>query len=68
MSYTSFEQIDRDLVVLQLRRKIAVEELKGLKNATADSLDVSNYINPSMLKLAGKLGLSLALKKMFKMF
>lgn len=38
--YTSFEEVDRDLKVLQLRRQIAQEEIKG------DLADIKKHFEP----------------------
>ena len=38
--YTSFEEVDKDLKVLNLRRKIAQEEIKG------DLLDIKSHFEP----------------------
>jgi hypothetical protein len=38
--YTSFEEVDRDLKVLNLRRQIAQEELKG------DLMDLKSRFEP----------------------
>mgnify|MGYP000020163236 CR=1 FL=1 len=66
MNYTSFEQINKDLAILKLKRKIAVEEIRGLKNITSNNLNISNWINPSMVKLISKYGVSILLKKIVK--
>lgn len=41
--YTSFEEVDRDLKILQLRRQIAQEELKG------DIGDLKSMFEPPQL-------------------
>lgn len=38
--YASFEEVDKDLKVLNLRRKIAQEEIKG------DLLDIKSHFEP----------------------
>ena len=42
-SYTSFEQIDKELHILQLRRQIAREQIKG------DIGDIKRQFEPSHL-------------------
>ena len=39
--YTSFEEVDKDLKVLSLRRQIAHEEIKG------DLMDIKSHFEPS---------------------
>ena len=38
--YTSFEEVDKDLKVLSLRRKIAQEEIRG------DLIDIKKHFEP----------------------
>ena len=38
--YTSFEEVDKDLQVLNLRRQIAREEIKG------DLIDIKSHFEP----------------------
>lgn len=38
--YTSFEEVDKDLKLLSLRRQIAQEEIKG------DLLDIKSHFEP----------------------
>ncbi|WP_010178253.1 hypothetical protein [Aquimarina agarilytica] len=68
MNYTSFQQIEKDLTILQLKRKIAVEEIKALKNITSSQLSVSSFITSPLLQLAGKYGLSVLINKILKKF
>jgi len=64
-NYTSFEEIEHDLKLLSLERKIAVEELKGLKHKIQEDLQPIHWIQ-SGFKIAGKLSTLMLLKKLFK--
>ena len=64
-NYNSLEEIELDLKLLSLERKIAIEELIGLKQQVQEDLQPINWIQ-SGLKIAAKLGTLYMLKKMFK--
>lgn len=64
-TYNSFEEIDYDLKRLKLERQIGFEQLKGVKGEFAESLKPMNWIN-SLLKIAGKFGIFILLKKLFR--
>tara|TARA_R110000796_G_scaffold37722_4_gene95240 strand:- start:138922 stop:139128 length:207 start_codon:yes stop_codon:yes gene_type:complete len=64
-NYNSFEEIELDLKLLSLERKIAVEELKSLKHKVQEDLQPIHWIQ-SGFKMAGKLSTIMLLKKIFK--
>lgn len=64
-TYNSFEEIDYDLKRLKLERQIGLEQLKGVKSEFAESLKPMNWIS-SILKIAGKYGIFVLLKKLFR--
>lgn len=64
-NYTSFEEIELDLKLLSLERKISAEELKGLKYEFQDELKPYSWLKTG-LKLFGNFGGLLLLKKLFK--
>jgi hypothetical protein len=63
--YQNIESIERDLKILDLERKIALEEIKGLKHDYLKDLKPLNWVQ-SGLKLTGKLASMLILKKILK--
>lgn len=54
--YKNLEEIDKDLKILQLRRKIAIEELKYVKNSTIDNFQPYQWIQTYLLKKATQYG------------
>tara|TARA_R110000868_G_scaffold28633_2_gene107191 strand:+ start:50174 stop:50380 length:207 start_codon:yes stop_codon:yes gene_type:complete len=64
-NYTSFEEIELDLKLLTLERKIAIEELKSLKHKIQEDLQPLHWVQ-SGFKIAGKLSTIMLLKKIFK--
>ena len=64
-SYENIEQIDQDLRRLDLERQIAFEELKVVKYEYEEKLKPLNILGGA-LKLVGKYGFIMALKKMFR--
>ena len=62
--YTSFEEIEEDLVRLKLERDIAWEELKLIKNEYKDDFKPLNWVS-SVLKFASKYGVMVILKRLF---
>lgn len=64
-SYQNLESIERDLKILNLERQIAFEEIKTLKEEYKQNLQPLNWIQ-SGLKIAGKLGGMILLKKIIK--
>jgi hypothetical protein len=64
-NYTSFEEIDYDLKLLNLERKISIEELKGLKYNLREDLSPYSWLRTG-LRLFGNFGKIMLLKKLFK--
>lgn len=64
-TYRNSEDIERDLKILNLERQIAWEEMKNIKEEYKESLRPLNWIQ-SGLKLMGKYGGFMILKKMMK--
>jgi len=64
-TYKNFESIERDLKILNLERKIALEEIKHLKHEYQDSLKLPNWLQSGMAIL-GKMSTLLLLKKAIK--
>ncbi|NJX16009.1 DUF6327 family protein [Tamlana crocina] len=63
--YRDSKSIERDLKILNLERQIAWEEMKNIKEEYKESLRPLNWIQ-SGLKLMGKYGGFMLLKKMMK--
>ncbi|KPM32136.1 Glutaminyl-tRNA synthetase [Croceitalea dokdonensis DOKDO 023] len=63
--YTSLEEIKLDLQVLQLQRKIQMEELKSTRHQFKEDLSPANWIG-TLLKGVKKYGVLLLLKKIIK--
>ena len=63
-NYSSFEEIDYDLKLLNLERKISIEELKGLKYDLQEDLSPYTWLRTG-LRLFGKFGKIMLLKKLF---
>lgn len=61
--YTSFEQIKKELVVLDLERQIAWEELLSVKHEFQEDLAPSNFVQPA-LKGVGIVGGLVLLKNL----
>ena len=64
-NYTSFEEIELELKLLSLERKIAIEELKGLKLKVQEDLSPLNWLQTG-IKMAKKFGTLLLVKKLLK--
>lgn len=64
-NYKTAESVERDLKILDLRRKIALEEMKGLKEDYKNDLRPMNWMN-SGVKWAGKFFGMYVLKKFIK--
>lgn len=64
-TYQSFEEIERDLKQLSLERKIAVEELKIVKNDFEESIKPISILT-SIFKFFSKYGVLMLIKKIFK--
>ncbi|QFZ54307.1 hypothetical protein FEZ18_05650 [Oceanihabitans sp. IOP_32] len=60
--YRNTESLERDLKILHLERKIAVEEFKNLKAQYKEDLKPLNWIQ-SGIQIFGKLGGVLLIKK-----
>lgn len=63
--YNNFEEIEYDLQRLNLERKIAMEELKGLKQEVKDDLSPYNWMATS-ISFVKKYGLLYLIKKILK--
>ena len=61
-TYKNFESIERDLKILNLERKIALEEIKHLKQDYKDCLKLPNWIQTSM-DVVGKLSTLILFRK-----
>lgn len=66
-SYSSFEEIEYDLKRLKLERQIGMEKLKEVKSEFADSFKPLNWVT-TIAKFAGKYGVFLLAKNLFKKF
>ncbi|WP_158975310.1 DUF6327 family protein [Cellulophaga sp. L1A9] len=64
-NYTSFEEIELDLKLLSLERKIAIEELKGLKHKVQEDLSPLNWLQTGY-NIAKKFSTLLLVKKILK--
>ncbi len=64
-AYKNMESIERELEILDLERKIAYEEIKGLKNEYKEDLKPLSWMQ-SGLKIVGKLGGMMLVKKIIK--
>ncbi|TDU39567.1 hypothetical protein BXY82_1594 [Gelidibacter sediminis] len=64
-TYQSFDEIEYDLNKLKLERQIAWEELKGVKHQFQEDIQPLNWVS-SGLKFAGKYGIFVILKKLFR--
>ncbi len=63
--YQTFEDIETDLKRLDLERHIAWEEMKLLKSEFQEDLKPANWLQ-TVLNIAGKYGLFLLAKRIFK--
>ena len=63
--YKDFSQIERDLKVLKLKREIAVEEMKNIKDVAGENLSPSEWVHPLVYNIAKKFGFLYLLKKIF---
>lgn len=64
-NYTSLEEIKLDLSILNLERKIYMEELKLTKHQIKEDLSPVNWIG-TLLKGVKKYGLLILVKKLFR--
>lgn len=64
-TYNSFEEIEYDLRMLELKREIALEEMKVLKYSVQEELSPYNWIKTAS-KIAGKVGVVVMLRKFFR--
>ncbi|MDO3694991.1 hypothetical protein QVZ41_09070 [Wenyingzhuangia sp. chi5] len=55
--YKNLAEINRDLKVLQLKRKIAIEELKYVKNSTVENFQPYQWLQTYFLKKATQYGI-----------
>ncbi len=65
--YSSFEEIEYDLQRLKLERQIGFEKLKGVKSEYIESFKPLSWVT-SAAKFAGKYGVFMIFKKLFKSF
>jgi hypothetical protein len=63
--YTDIQNVERDLKILDLERKIAWEEIKAVKEEYKEDFKPLNWVQ-SGLKMAGKLGAMMLLKRAVK--
>jgi len=63
--YNNYKEVNEDLKLLDLQRKIACEELVGVKNDFAEITKPLAWFQ-SFAKFASKYGLLLLVKKIFK--
>lgn len=64
-TYKDIESIERDLEILDLERKIAFQQIKGLKEEYKEDLKPLSWMQ-SGLKIIGKLGGMMLVKKIIK--
>ena len=64
-TYKDFKSIERDLKILNLERKIALEEIKHLKHDYEDCLKLPNWMQSGM-DIISKLSTLLLFKKALK--
>lgn len=62
-NYNNLDEINRDLKVLALKRNIALEELKYVRNNTIENFNPYEWIKIYLLKKVTKFGLDFLLKK-----
>ena len=63
--YRNFDEIEYDLQRLDLERKIALEELKGLKQEVKEDLSPYNWLATS-ISIVKKYGILYLIKKILK--
>ncbi|MDO6761137.1 hypothetical protein Q4566_13075 [Tamlana sp. 2_MG-2023] len=64
-SYKDTESLERDLKILDLERKIALEEFKTLKHDYTESLNPVNWIPTSLRWLVTNYSTKYLVKKIF---
>ncbi|OBQ56942.1 hypothetical protein JJL45_02515 [Tamlana sp. s12] len=64
-SYKNTQSIERDLKILDLERKIALEEIKMLKHDYTESLNPINWIPEKLRWLATTYSTKLIINKLF---
>ncbi|HLV39584.1 hypothetical protein [Xanthomarina sp.] len=64
-SYTNFKQIETDLKLLNLQRKVSWEELKLIKTEFKEDLRPFNWVE-TLIKGAGKYGVFVLFRKLFR--
>lgn len=65
MAYKNFEQIEYDLKRLDLERKIAMEEFKGLKQEVKQDLSPYSWLS-TVLSFVKKYGILYLIRKIFR--
>ena len=63
--YTTFKEVEYDLKRLNLQRKIAFEELKGIKHELQEDLTPPDWVEPAA-KVAGGYALFAFIKHLLK--
>lgn len=63
--YKEFKEVEYDLKRLNLERKIALEELKGLRHDFKDDLTPPDWVEPAA-KVAGGYALFALIKRLLK--
>ncbi|MDC6389025.1 hypothetical protein PP182_10060 [Maribacter sp. PR1] len=63
--YNNFEEIEYDLQRLDLERKIALEELKGLKQEVKEDLSPYNWLSTT-ISIVKKYGILYLIKKILR--
>ncbi len=63
--YNNFEEIEYDLQRLDLERKIALEELKGLKQEVKEDLSPYNWLSTT-ISIVKKYGMLYLIKKILR--
>lgn len=63
-SYKNFDQIETELQLLDLQRKVAWEELKMVKTEFKEDFRPLNWVE-TLLKGAGKYGVFVLFRKLF---
>lgn len=64
-TYETFNEIEKDLQLLRLKKEIALEELKLVKHDINETLKPVNWVS-IILKHISKYGFLLLIKKIFK--
>ena len=60
--YKTLADINRDLKVLQLKRKIAIEELKYVKKSTVENFQPYHWLQTYLIKKTTQFGIDFLFK------